>query len=152
MSVSGMASSQLIAAGLLDKAGRKATVTGFYLLAAASMLVMAEAALSTDVCGVLLAFIVANLCATGSWIAAYPTLSELFPTRLRATGIGTSVGFGRIGAAIAPPLLVALAHHVSIFAAFGVLASCWLLGALAMIPWWIWGVEGKHQPLEALAS
>ncbi len=148
----GAAAGGLIAAAMLDKVGRKATVTIFYLLAAASMLVMGRAATGGSTGGVLLAFVAANLCATGSWIAAYPTFSELFPTRLRATGIGFSVGFGRIGAAIAPPLLVAVAQHVSLEASFAVLAAFWLLGAAAMIPWAIWGTEGKNRSLELLAE
>ncbi len=141
----------LVAAALLDRAGRKVTVTGFYLIAAASMLVMGEVATSGSTAGVLLAFTVANLCATGSWIAAYPTFSELFPTRMRATGIGFSVAFGRIGAAVAPPLLVAVAQHYSIVTAFAVLAGFWLLGVAAMVPWSVWGIEGRQRPLEALA-
>jgi MFS family permease len=148
----GAAVGGLIAAAFLDKAGRKVTVTAFYLLAAVSMIALGRAAISESTVGVLLAFTVANLCATGSWIAAYPTFSELFPTRMRATGIGFSVGFGRIGAAIAPPLLVGMAQHVSITAAFGVLASFWLIGVVAMIPWSIWGTEGKNQPLEVLSG
>ena len=148
----GAAIGGLIAAALLDTAGRKITVTGFYVLAAASMLGLSHAALSESVSGVLLAFTVANLCATGAWISAYPTFAELFPTRMRATGIGVSVAFGRIGAAIAPPLLVAVAEHTSTAAALGLLAAFWLLGAAAMIPWSIWGREGRGQALEALAA
>ncbi len=140
------------AAGLLDRTGRKATVTGFYLLAALSMLAMGWAAATSSVSGVMAAFVLANLCATGSWIAAYPTFAELFPTRARATGIGASVAFGRIGAAIAPPLLVGIAQQYSVFTAFAALAACWLIGAVAMIPWAIWGVEGKGRSLEALAA
>jgi hypothetical protein len=105
--------------------------SNFYCLAAVSMLVMGHAAISENSAGVLSAFTIANLCATGSWIVAYPTFSELFATRMRATGIGFSVAFGRIGAAISPPLLVAVAQHFSIDVAFDLLASFWLLGSLA---------------------
>src|ERR1700756_5287999 len=101
---------------------------------------MGHAATSSDSFGILAAFTIANLCATGSWIAAYPTFSELFPTRMRATGIGFSVAFVRIGAAIAPPLLVGVSQHFSIDVAFDLLASFWLLGVLAMIAWSAWGV------------
>lgn len=148
----GAAIGGLVAAALLDKVGRKFTVTAFYLLAAVSMLALSRAALSESVAGVLLAFTAANLCATGAWISAYPTFAELFPTRVRATGIGASVAFGRIGAAIAPPLLVAVAQQASIAAALALLAGFWLLGAAAMIPWSIWGVEGRGRSLEALAA
>ncbi|HVA35438.1 MAG TPA: MFS transporter [Stellaceae bacterium] len=148
----GAAAGGAIAALMLDKVGRKATVTGFYLLAAMSMLAMAQATVTGSAAVVMVVFTLANFCATGSWIAAYPTFSELFPTHRRATGIGFSVAFGRIGAVIAPPLLVALAQHFSILAAFGVLGGFWLLGAVAMIPWSIWGIEGRGQPLEVIAG
>jgi len=140
-----------VAAILLDRVGRKVTVTGFYVLAASSMLYMGAATIHGDVSGVLVAFVVANFCATGSWIAAYPTFSEIFPTESRATGIGFSVAFGRIGAALAPPVLVALAEQLSVMAAFGVLAALWLIGALAMIPWVMFGPEGRGRALEAMA-
>lgn len=140
-----------IAAVSLDKLGRKPTVTAFYILAALSMLAMGAATLRGSAYGVLWAFVIVNLCATGSWVSAYPTFSEIFPTRSRSTGIGASVAFGRIGAALAPPLLVFLAHRVSVMAGFGVLSAFYALGAVAMIPWWIWGPEGRNQPLELLA-
>ena len=148
----GAAIGGVIAAALLDTAGRKVTVTAFYVLAAASMLGLSAAAASESASGVMLAFTVANLCATGAWISAYPTFSELFPTRMRATGIGVSVAFGRIGAAIAPPLLVMVANQASIAAALTLLAAFWLLGAAAMIPWSVWGREGRGASLEALAA
>jgi MFS family permease len=141
----------LIAAWALDRAGRKATVTGFYALAAAAMLAMAWATEGGSATGVMLAFTIANLCATGAWIAAYPTFAELFPTGMRATGIGASVAFGRIGAAIAPPLLVAVAEATSVTAAFAAIAGCWLIGVAAMVPWAVWGPEGRGRALEALS-
>lgn len=147
----GAAAGGVLAAALLDKVGRKATVTGFYLSAAVSMFAMAQATASGSATVTVFAFAAANLCATGSWIAAYPTFSELFPTARRATGIGFAVAFGRIGAIIAPPLLVAIAEHYSILAAFGTLGGFWLLGVLTMIPWSIWGLEGKQRSLEVLA-
>ncbi|HUZ46623.1 MAG TPA: MFS transporter [Terriglobia bacterium] len=141
-----------LAAALLDKAGRKRTVTFFYILAALSMLGMGAATLHGKAGGVLATFVVANFCATGSWVSAYPTFSEIFPTHLRSTGIGFSVAFGRIGAAISPLLLVALAEKVSIMVSFEVLAAFWALGALVMIPWNLWGPEGRGQALEALGG
>lgn len=142
----------ILAAIFLDKAGRKLTVTSFYVLAALSMLGIGAATAGGNSRGVLWAFIFVNFCATGSWISAYPTFSEIFPTSLRSTGIGASVAFGRIGAALAPPLLVFLSQRVSVMFAFGVLAGFYVLGALAMIPWWIWGPEGRGKSLEVLTG
>ncbi|MGH9356747.1 MAG: MFS transporter, partial [Terriglobia bacterium] len=148
----GAAAGGVIAAAGLDKAGRKTTVTVFYSLAALSMILMDVATVRGSSAGVLGAFVVANFCATGSWISAYPTFSEIFPTALRSTGIGFSVAFGRIGAALAPPLLVFLSERASITASFAVLAAFWALGALVMIPWCLWGPEGRGRSLEALSG
>jgi len=142
----------VLAALALDKAGRKWTVTLFYLLAAVSMLVMGVATIHQSAEWVMATFVVVNFCATGSWVSAYPTFSEIFPTRLRSTGIGFSVAFGRIGAAISPLLLVALAEHVSIMDAFGLLGAFYLLGAIAMVPWILWGPEGRGKSLEMLGG
>lgn len=141
-----------IAAASLDKAGRKVTVTCFYALAALSMIGMGLATRHGSATGVLWAFIVVNFCATGSWVSAYPTFSEIFPTALRSTGIGFSVAFGRIGAALAPPLLVFLASRVSMMTAFGVLAAFYALGVFVMIPWSLRGPEGNGKALEVLGG
>lgn len=121
-----------VAAFGLDWAGRKRTVISFYLLAAVAMLVMGEVAIVGSATGVLWTFIAVNFGATGSWISAYPTFAEIFPTARRSTGIGASVAFGRIGAALAPPVLILLARH-SLGEAFGMLAGFYALGALAMV-------------------
>lgn len=147
----GAAVGGVLAAIALDVFGRKVTVVAFYTLASLSILYLGKAATTGVFSGVLIAFVIANLCATGGWIAAYATFSEVFPTPVRATGIGFSVAFGRIGAAVAPPLLVTVAQSVSITAAIAVTAAFWLLGAIAMIPWAIRGLEGKGMTLEALA-
>jgi len=141
-----------LAAVALDKAGRKWTVTLFYLLAAASMLAMGVATVHRSAEWVMAAFVVVNFCATGSWVSAYPTFSEIFPTRLRSTGIGFSVAFGRIGAAISPLVLVALAERVSIMDAFAVLSGFYVLGAIGMVPWILWGPEGRGKSLELLGG
>jgi nitrate/nitrite transporter NarK len=115
------------------------------------MVGMGAATLAGSASGVLWAFIVVNFCATGAWVSAYPTFSEIFPTRLRSTGIGFAVAFGRIGAGVAPLALVSLARHANVMVAFGMLAGCYALGALVMLPWIIFGPEGRGQSLEMLA-
>ena len=141
-----------LAAVLLDTAGRKWTVSLFYLLAAISMIAMGGATLHRSAQWVMAAFVVVNFCATGSWVSAYPTFSEIFPTPLRSTGIGFSVAFGRIGAAISPLVLVALAERVSIMDAFAVLGGFYVLGLAGMVPWILWGPEGRGKALELLGG
>ncbi|MGC8508881.1 MAG: MFS transporter [Thiomonas sp.] len=142
----------LIVALLLDRAGRKLTVPVFYTLAAMGALLLAASIQTHSWVWVLVAFTLANLFATGGWISAYPTFSELFPTHLRSTGIGISVAVGRTGAFAAPLVLTAVADAYGMVAALILLASFWLIGALAMIPWAIYGVEGKGRSLEGMVA
>src|SRR6516162_9189701 len=72
----------IMAAVSLDKIGRKITVPAFYGLAAMGVLLLAAATRTGDWRWVLVVFTLANLFATGSWISAYPTFSEIFPTHL----------------------------------------------------------------------
>ncbi len=148
----GAAAGGALVAALLDRGGRKVTVTFFYAAAAAAMLGMGVATVAGKASGVMAAFVVVNFCATGSWVAAYPTFSEIFPTALRSTGIGFSVGFGRIGAAIATFALPLVAERFSVTAAFDVLAGFYAVGALVMVPWILWGPEGRGKALEALGG
>jgi MFS family permease len=140
----------ILAAVLLDKVGRKITVPAFYALAAVGALLLAAATRSGDWRWVLAAFTLANLFATGSWISAYPTFSEIFPTHLRSTGIGFSVAVGRIGAFTAPVILTIAGNALGMLPALGILAAFWLIGVIVMVPWYFRGVEGRGVPLEAM--
>jgi MFS family permease len=143
----------LLMASMLDRLGRKTTVPLFYSLAALTSVLMAPAAATHSPWIVLLAFMAANFCATGAWTSAYPTFSEIFPTHLRSTGIGVSVAVGRIGAIASGPLLVAVSKTSwGDAGVFGLMALLWLVGALAMIPWGIWGVEGSGTSLEQIVN
>lgn len=135
---------------LLDRWGRYATVTLFYLFTALATVALAFA---TNLGGgvLMLGFALVNLLATGSWIAAYPTFSELFPTSLRASGIGASVAVGRIGAMISP-FLVGTIGSRSMPAALLLLAGFWVLGAATMQVWrWMGGIEANGLLLERIA-
>jgi nitrate/nitrite transporter NarK len=116
------------------------------------VLLLARATGTRDWRWVLGAFTLANLFATGSWISACPTFSEIFPTHLRSTGIGISVAVGRIGAFIAPLGLTMVANAAGLSAALALLAAFWLIGVIAMIPWYFRGVEGRGVSLEALIN
>lgn len=141
----------LLVVAMLDRAGRKLTVTLAYVLAAVAMLVMGWATHVGSARGVLAAFVVVNFFATMSWVSAYPTFSEIFPTHLRSTGIGFSVGVGHVVAGLAPLALVVIAQRVSALAAFSMLAGSFLIGVLAMLPWNLRGPEGRGASLESLA-
>jgi MFS family permease len=135
---------------VIDRLGRKITVPAFYTLAAITAVLLAPAMVTHSGQVVLLAFMLANFFATGAWTSAYPTFSEIFPTHLRSTGIGLSVGVGRIGAAASAPLLLWIAASTGIPGALVTLALLWLVGAVAMVPWYFRGVEGAGTPLEEM--
>ncbi|MGC8476958.1 MAG: MFS transporter [Acetobacteraceae bacterium] len=138
------------AALLLDRWGRHRTVGMFYLATALGTLGFA-AATGLGAGAIMLGFTLVNLLATGSWIAAYPTFSELFPTSLRASGVGASVAFGRLGA-IASPFLVGWAGEHSMALALGLLAGFWALGAATIAVWHrIGGIEARGMALETIA-
>ncbi len=138
---------------VIDRLGRKITVPMFYTLAAISAVLLAPATGTKSGLIVLLTFMLANFFATGAWTSAYPTFSEIFPTHLRSTGIGLSVAVGRIGAAASAPLLIWIAlGPTGIPGALVTLALLWLVGAIAMIPWYFRGVEGAGTSLENMVS
>ena len=140
----------LLVAYLLERVGRKPTVTCSYLAAAASVLVLATAATTGSAALTLAAFTLAVFCATCGWVSAYPTFAELFPTHLRATGIGASVAFGRTGAILGQIVLAELALSFGLWSAFSLLAGFWLIGAVAGAIWWVRGVEARGLSLEQL--
>jgi MFS family permease len=134
---------------LLDRLGRKPVVSACYGLTALACLGFAAAA-PAGAAAVITGFVIVNLLATASWVGAYPTFSELFPTRLRASGIGVSVAVGRIGALVSP-FLIAWAGHRSLAAALGVLAGFWTIGFAAMLVWCFAGIEARGVALERLS-
>ena len=140
----------LAASLLLDRWGRFGTVGLFYLATAVATVALAFAT-GLGAGALMLGFALVNMLATGSWIAAYPTFSELFPTSLRASGIGASVAVGRIGAIISP-FLMGYVGARSMPAALFLLAGFWLLGAAAMAVWrWTGGIEARGLTLEHIA-
>ncbi len=142
----------LVVSWALDRVGRKPTVLAAYSAAAVSMLVVAAAAATGSAGLTLAAFTLAVLCATAAWVSAYPTFSELFPTHLRATGVGASVAVGRIGAILGAVGLAQSASSFGLWSGFAVLAGLWLIGACAAAVWWLRGIEARGMSLEALAE
>jgi MFS family permease len=135
---------------LLDRAGRKPVVTVCY--GATALACMAFAALAGHGnAAIVIGFVVVNLLATASWVGAYPTFSELFPTRLRASGIGLCVAVGRIGALIAP-FMISYAGRAGLPGALAVLAGFWTIGFVAMLVWSFRGIEARGLALERLSK
>jgi MFS family permease len=141
----------LLVSWALDRVGRKPTVLLSYSAAAASTFLVAGAAATGSPALTLAAFSVAVFFATTAWVSAYPTFTELFPTHLRATGVGASVAVGRVGAILGAVVLAQTASSFGMWSAFATLAGLWSIGAVAAAIWRLRGIEARGMSLEALA-
>jgi len=131
---------------MVDTIGRKATAVisyGTYPFAALSMLIVDSPTTA------LISLCIMQYVYTWGWVTEYVIKSEMFPTRIRAAGIGWCTFFGKLGGVIAPPLLTGVyqttkslsdvAYVLAIFISGGFVAACF---------WAIKGVEGKGRSLE----
>jgi MFS family permease len=141
----------LTMSSFFDRLGRRATVTGFYTLAAGGIGLLAAATTTASAVGVTVAFVVSNGAATAAWTSAYPTFTELFPTHLRGAGVGISVAVGRVGAIVGTLALPSLATDMGATVSYSLVVTFWLVGAAAMgVFAWRGGQDGARRPLESL--
>lgn len=92
-------------AGLGFVAGRfglQKTVLGFMLCAFAVMLIYGNVPLTTALIFVTIFLI--GIFVQGGFNGIYPTISRVYPTEIRTTGVGFSIGVGRFGAILGPTL------------------------------------------------
>jgi putative MFS transporter len=80
----------------------------------------------------------------GAWGALYAFTPELYPTALRATGVGAAGAMARVGGLLAPTL-VGLVVVTSFSAAMALFA---VLLALAAASTWLISVETRGVPLD----
>ncbi|MEZ0345312.1 MAG: MFS transporter [Infirmifilum sp.] len=136
----------LAGAYLIEKVGRRWTLSSFMLAAGVASVGMWLASSEAEVLlwGILVSFF--NL---GAWGVTYAYTPELYPTKLRGTGSGWANAFGRIGGIVGPYLAGALigatGNPLIPFLAFAFvqLASAVVVAAL--------GVETRGIALEELA-
>ncbi len=134
--------------GMVDTVGRKTTGVLSYLtfpLAALTMIFV------SDTTSAVISLCIMQFCYTWGWVTEYVIKSEIFPTRMRAAGIGWATFFGRLGGIIAPPVLTGVYQSTkSITTVAYVLAIIVLPGFIASVFWAAKGVEGKQKSLEQL--
>ena len=133
------------AAWLVDKIGRRYTLSSFLLMSGVCAFFFGNADTSTAllISGAAMSFF--NL---GAWGVIYTYTPELYPTFIRALGSGYAAGFGRIGGIIAPALvgsLLASGFHFDII--FGLFASVFI--AISVIVMSL-GLESKQMSLEQI--
>ncbi|WP_027092773.1 MFS transporter [Cohnella thermotolerans] len=119
------------AAYLIEKLGRKFVLVAYLLLTAASAVWFGNAVTEGSLlaAGICLSFF--NL---GAWGAMYAYTPELYPTSVRATGVGLAASFGRIGGVIGPYLVgLLVAGNTSISAIFAIFFVAIVIGALTVL-------------------
>ncbi|WP_394790913.1 MFS transporter, partial [Rhodoferax sp.] len=91
----GGAAGSLLVGRLMDSKGRVFTAVAIY---AGMLLSLAGLGLSDSFSLMLLAGLGAGFCAIGGQLVLYAMAPTLYPTSIRATGVGASITVGRLGA------------------------------------------------------
>jgi MFS transporter, putative metabolite:H+ symporter len=130
------------AAYFIEKFGRKFVLVLYLLLTAASAAWFGNATSE----GMLIA---AGICLSffnlGAWGGMYAYTPELYPTRVRSTGVGLAASFGRVGGIIAPYLVgMMVAREFAIGGIFWMFFVTILIGAIAVF--WL-GTETRGKEL-----
>lgn len=127
---------------MMEKAGRKAVIVGVLLFVSVAAFAYgsATAFIWIVLTGAMMRFFMVALATT-----LYVYTPELFPTHVRATGLGTASAMGRISAVAGPlivPPLVVLFGYTGAFAAF---AACFCISAVLVVAF---GPETRGKSLE----
>jgi MFS transporter, putative metabolite:H+ symporter len=134
------------AAYFCEKMGRKGTIVVYMALACVSAIWLAFAGSDLTI---VLASIAMSFSMNGVNAGEYAYTPEVFPTHLRATGMGTASAFGRIGA-ICSPMLVGYVYPIWGFAGvFGMTTLILTIGALAVL---VLGVSTSGKTLEEITE
>ena len=133
------------AAWLVDRIGRKYTLSIFLLMSGVFSYFFGNATTSTTLLmfGAAMSFF--NL---GAWGVIYTYTPEQYPTTIRALGSGWAAGFGRIGGMLAPMLVgVMLVKGIGMNMIFAMFASVFVLISVVVMAL---GVESKNKTLEEI--
>ena len=135
-------------AGLMvvDKIPRRVFLIGSFSTAAATMFILAVWHDVPAVAMTLLFAIFAGVLSAASNLV-YVYLPELFPTDLRASGIGLAIAASRIGSAVSTFLLPVVVAAFGVRAALGACVAVLAVGAVICRQW---APETRHVPLGLL--
>ncbi len=143
-------SGQVVSSLLMDRWGRRPTMLLGFTLSAIGSIALAYALGNTV--HFVISFAVFSCFSAWVGSGAYVITSELFPTHLRATGIGLSVAVGRVGAIAAPVVFYALFARAGVAPVFVAMAGIFAAGSLALLWWLRYGVEGRNRSLEEMLT
>jgi len=134
------------AAYLVERLGRKPTVSGYMLCSAVAAYFYGQANSQTEVivAGAFMQFFF-----FGMWSVLYAYTPEPFPTRARATACGTASSWGRVGSLIGPSVVPVIMASMGVPAVFSLGAVAFVLAAADVL---LLGTETKGRVLEEIAS
>jgi putative MFS transporter len=113
----------------VERWGRKPTLVGFLLLSAAGCMFYSFGSSNAVVVGSTLLMSFALL---GTWGALYAFTPEVYPTDLRASGMGLAGAVARFGGLLAPTIIApVMATHFTL--SLGLLAGILVIGAVAIV-------------------
>ncbi len=120
--------------GVVDKMRRRTFLIGSFVVAAATMLVLCLWSDIPAALMILLFAVFAGVLSAASNLV-YVYLPELFPTDLRASGIGLAIASSRIGSAISTFLLPVVVAGYGVRAALGACVAVLAIGAMICRQW-----------------
>lgn len=135
------------AAYLVDRLGRRATLSVYLLFSAVSAYFFGHGASPEElvVWGSLMSFF--NL---GAWGVVYTYTPEMYPTRIRAFGSGWAAAVGRTGGILAPSvvgfMIVGANGFANVFAMFTLV----MIAAAAAV--WLMGEETRGKSLDEISQ
>ncbi|HEY3684563.1 MAG TPA: MFS transporter [Streptosporangiaceae bacterium] len=134
------------AAWLSERLDRKWSIVIFLAISALSAvgLAMATTDVQMLVFGILLAFFL-----NGAYAPLYTYTPEVYPTPIRATGVGASAVFSRAGAALAPIIMGSTYATLKFSGVFGMLC---VVIAVAVVVVVTMGVSTRQRSLEEIAG
>ncbi len=134
------------AAWFNERIGRQATIASYMVLGGvcALGLAIADSNLQIMLAGICLSFFM-----NGTYAGVYAYTSEIFPTAVRTTGVGSSSAIGRIGAIVSPILVGYLYPKFGFAGVFGTTTGVLLIGALVVL---VFGVRTRGRSLEEIAA
>jgi putative MFS transporter len=131
---------------VVDRIPRRVFLVGSFAITAAAMLVLSLGSdLPPAAVITLLAVFACVLSSQASLVYVY--LPELFPTELRASGIGVAIAASRLGSAVSTFLLPMVVAHSGVRTALGACVATLTFGCLACL---FWAPETRGLRLDSL--
>lgn len=134
------------AAWLSERLDRKNTIALYLAGSAVSAFWLSQTSTPVEitVAGAVLSFFL-----NGTYAGVYAYTPEVFPTWIRATGVGLSSAFGRVGSILAPTIIGFTAAGLGFAGVFGMTTAVLVIGVLAVM---VFGLATAGRSLEALTE